>query len=111
ADLRQASQPADSGCGGKRLEVTVTDFGGQASRPDLVEANIFVEVERKPIRADGAMKSDEHLALLRIPDTLDGPDQPRALRHQELLMVVRIVVGRQHDQDRAAETAVDVGGQ
>ncbi len=56
------------------------------------------------------MEGDEHLALLGVADALHCPDQPRALRHEKLLVVVGVVVGRQHDQDRAAETAVDVVG-
>ena len=86
----------------------MTDFGGKAGRPYLVEADIFVEVERESIRANSAMKGDEHLALLRIADALYGPDQPRTLRHQEFLMVVGVVVGRKHDQNGPAETAIDV---
>src|SRR5260370_24054699 len=56
------------------------------------------------------MESHEHLALLCIAHTLHGPDQASALRHEKLLMVVRVVVSRQHDQDRAGQTAVDMVG-
>ena len=110
ADLGESAQAADGGGGGECLEVAVIDLGGKAGRPDLVEADVLVEVERESIRADGAMEGDEHLALLRVADALHGPNQPRSLRHQELLVVVGVVVGGQHDQDRAAEAAVDVVG-
>ena len=43
ADLREAAQAADGGCGGKRLEVSVTDFGSKAGGPDLVEADVFIK--------------------------------------------------------------------
>ena len=56
------------------------------------------------------VEADEHLALLGVADTLDGTDQPRSLRHKKLLMIVGVIVGGQHDDDRAAETAVDVVG-
>ena len=101
---------ADGGCGAERHQIAVVDLGCEAGRADLVEADVFVEVQRESIRADGAMEGDEHLALLGVADALHGPDQARALRHEKLLMVVGVVVGRQHDEDRAGQTAVDVIG-
>ncbi len=86
------------------------DFRGEAGRAERVEADVLVEVEREAIRADGTMEGDEHLPLLGVADALDGPDQAGPLRHEKLLMVVRVVVGRQHDEDWAAQTTVDVVG-
>ena len=56
------------------------------------------------------MKGDEHLALLGIANTLDCPNQACTLWHQELLVVVRVVVGGEHDKDRSAQSAVNVVG-
>ena len=85
-------------------------LGGEAGRAQRVKADVLVEVEREAIRADGAMEGDEHLALLGIADALHRTDQAGALRHEKLLMVVGVVVGRQHDEDRAAESTVDMVG-
>ena len=92
------------------MEIAVVYFGRKAGRADRVKADVLVEVEREPIGAHGTMEGDEHLALLGVADALHGADQARALRHEKLLMVVRVIVGREHDQDRAAEPAVDVVG-
>ncbi len=86
----------------KAMQVAVIYFGGKASRADRVEAEVLVEVEREAVRADGAMEGDKHLPLLGVADTLHSSDQARALRHEELLMIVGVVVGRQHDEDRAS---------
>ena len=56
------------------------------------------------------MKSDEHLALLCIPDALHLAKQSGPLGQQQLLVIVRVKVGRQIDHDRSAEPAVDVIG-
>jgi hypothetical protein len=56
------------------------------------------------------MKGDEHLTLLSVADALHRADQARTLRHEQLLVIVRVVIGCQHDQDWSAETAVDVVG-
>ena len=56
------------------------------------------------------MEGHEHLALLSTVDTLHCSNQACSLGHEELLMVVRVVVGRQHHEDRASETVVDVIG-
>ena len=83
---------------------------GEAGCADRVKADVLVKVQREAIRAYGTVEGDEHLALLGIADALDCPDQAGALRHEKLLMVVGVIVGRQHDQDRAAQSAVNVVG-
>ena len=50
------------------------------------------------------------LRCCALPTLCTVAEQPRALRHQKLLVIVGVVVGRQHDQDRPAESAVDVVG-
>ena len=87
ADLGEAPEAADSSGGGKRLKVSVIDFGRKARGPDLIEADVLVEVEGKPVRADGAVEGDEHLPLLGVADALNRSDQSRALRHEKLLVV------------------------
>src|SRR5665213_1035818 len=54
------------------------------------------------------MEGNEHLPLLRVPHTLHVPNEPRSLRHEELLVVVRVVVGGEHDEDRPTQPAVNV---
>ena len=56
------------------------------------------------------MEGNEHLSLLRIADALHRTDQACALGHEKLLMVMRVVVGCEHDQDRAAQPTVDMVG-
>ena len=56
------------------------------------------------------MESHEKLPLLAASHVSNGPDKPRSLRHEELLMVVRVVVGGEHEENRAGESPVDVGG-
>src|SRR6185437_280585 len=109
-DLCEATETADGGGGAECHQVAVVYLGGKAGRADLVEPDVLVEVEREPVRAYGPMERDEHLPLLGIPDALHSPNQAGALRHQELLVVVRVVVRRQHDKDGAGEAAVNVVG-
>jgi error-prone DNA polymerase len=80
------------------------------SRADLIEAKVLVEVEREPIRAYGAVESDKHLPLLNIPNALHVSDQSSALRHEKLLVIVRVVIRRQHDEDWASKASVNVIG-
>src|SRR5271155_3499095 len=54
------------------------------------------------------MKDDRQSMLLRIVDCLHLTDKPCALRKQELLVIVGVVVGCEHNKDRAGHTAVDV---
>ena len=54
------------------------------------------------------MERDEHLSLLGASDTLDCAYQPGALRHKKLLMVVRVIVRRQHDEDWSSQSTIDV---
>ncbi len=68
----------------------------------------MVEIQGESIWADGAMERDEHLPLLGTPNTLYCAYQPGALRHKKLLMVVRVIIGRQHDQDWSSQPTVDV---
>ena len=71
--------------------------------PDRVKADVLVQFEREAVRAHGTVEGDEHLPLLGVADALDGPNQPGSLRHEELLVVVRIVVGGEHDEDRTRQ--------
>src|SRR5579875_1785436 len=88
ADLRQPSKAADDSGGCESLEVSVVDLGGESGGADLIEANVLVEVDGKPVRADGAVEGHEHFALLRIADALYCADHPRSLRHQKMLVVM-----------------------
>src|SRR5579883_3543630 len=54
------------------------------------------------------MKGDKHLPLLRVADSLHSADETGALRHQELLVVVRVVVRREHHQDWPTEPTIDM---
>src|SRR5579859_4652154 len=56
------------------------------------------------------MKGYKHLSLLGIAHALYCADQPRPLRHEKLLMIVRVVVGGEHDQNRAAQPTVNMVG-
>ena len=94
----------DGSSSAKGLQVAVVDLRGEAGRAERVEADVLIEVEREAIWADGAVEGDKHLALLGVADTLDCSDQPGALRHKKLLMVVGVIVGRQHDQDRTSSS-------
>ena len=110
SDLSESAQAADGGGGSECLKVAVIHFGGEAGGSDLVQTNVFVKVQRETIGANGAMERDEHFSLLGITDTLDSADQSRALRHQKLLVIVGVIIRGQHDENRAAETAVDMVG-
>ncbi len=88
----------------------MVNLGGQAGRADLVEARVFVDVERKAIGADGAVKDDRHLVLLLVVDGLHLADKPGALGQQQLLVVVGVVVGREHDQDWPRHAGIGVIG-
>ena len=79
ADLGEAAKAADHGGGGERLKISVADFGGKARSPNLIETDVLVEVDREPVRTDGAMKGDEQLALLCVADALYSPNQPSTL--------------------------------
>ncbi len=92
---------ANSRSRGECLEVAVIDLRGKAGSSQWVKSDVLVQFKREPIRAYGSMEGDKHLPLLGIADTLDGPDQPGSLRHEKLLVIVRIVVGGEHDQNRA----------
>ncbi len=56
------------------------------------------------------MERDEHLALLGVAHALNRADKTRSLRHEQLLVVMRVIIGREHDHDRPTETTVDVVG-
>ena len=43
-------------------------------------------------------EGDEHLPLLGIAHALHVPNKPSSLRHKKLLVVVRVVVGSEHDE-------------
>ena len=94
----------------KASKIAVIDLGGKARRAQWIKADVLVEIEREAVRANGAMEGDKHLPLLGVAHALHRADQSRTLRHKELLVIVRVVVGRQHDQDRPAESAVDMVG-
>ena len=79
ADLREAAEATDGGGGAERQQVAVIYLGGEAGRADLVEADVLVEVEREPIRADGTVEGDEHLPLLGVANALHVANQARAL--------------------------------
>jgi hypothetical protein len=96
--LRQRRTP-----GGSRDRHSSQGRSSQRVKPD-----VLVEVERETIRAHGTMEGHEHLPLLGVADTLHVPNEPRSLRHEELLVVVRVVVRREHDEDRPTQAAVDV---
>ena len=96
-NLRETAQTSDCSGGAKREQVAVIDFCRETSCADLIEAEVLVEVEGEAVRAYRTVEGHEHLPLLGVSDALNTSDQSRALRHQELLMVVRVVVRRQHD--------------
>ena len=110
ADLRESAQSAYGGSGGECLQIAVIDFRGKPCRSDLVESDVLCKLDGKAIGADGPVKGDEHLSLLGVSDALHTAQEPRSLRQQELLVIVRVKVGRQIDHDRPAESAVDVIG-
>src|ERR1700679_1238067 len=92
ADLGESAQTSDRcGCG-ERLQVSVVNFRCEASRSERIKAHVLIEFERESIRADSPMECDEHLALLCVAHALNRPNQPRTLRHEKLLVVVRVVV-------------------
>src|SRR6266568_5612743 len=110
ADLGQAAKAADGRCRAKGQQIPVIDLRGESCCAQWIETDVLVEVERKTIWAYCAVEGDEHLALLSVAHALHGADKPRTLRHQELLVVMRVIIGREHDQDRPAEPAVNVVG-
>ena len=54
------------------------------------------------------MERHHEFALALAADALHGTDEARSLRHEQLLVVMRVVVRGEHDEDGAVETAVDV---
>jgi hypothetical protein len=88
----------------------VIDFGGETSCADLVEAKVLIEIERKPVWAYSTMERDEHLPLLGVTNALHTTNQPCALRHEKLPVIVGVVIRRQHDEDWASQTPIDVIG-
>src|ERR1700722_953886 len=95
SDLGESAQAANSGGGGKRLQVSVVHLRCKSGGPDLVETDVLGKLQRKSIGADGAMKGDEHLALLGIADTLHISKQPGSLRKEKLLVIVGVEVSRE----------------
>ena len=110
ADLGQSAQAANRGGGGERLGVSVIDLRRKAGGPDLVETKIFRQLKREAIGADGPVKRDEHLSLLSIPDAGDLAKQPSSLGEKELLMIVRVKIGRQIHHDGTVKAAINVVG-
>jgi len=86
----------------------VVNLGCEAGCSYGFKANVLIQLKRETIRTDSTMEGDEHLPLLGVPDTLDCPDQPCPLWHQELLMIVGVVVRGEHDEDRPGQAAIDV---
>jgi hypothetical protein len=95
---------------GESLQVAVVNLSSKAGRTERIKADVLVQLQREPIRADGTVEGDEHLPLLGVADALDCPYQSRTLRHKELLVVVGVVVGREHYEDRTGQPAVNMVG-
>jgi len=70
ADLSETAKAADGGGGGECLQIAVVHLCSQAGRADLVKADVLRKLQGKPVGTDGAMESNEHLALLRVADAL-----------------------------------------
>src|SRR5258708_6064909 len=52
-DLRESTQTTESGGGGKRLQVAVVDFAGEAGGTQRVKTHVLVQFKREAVRADG----------------------------------------------------------
>jgi hypothetical protein len=57
----------------------VVNLGCKSRRTYLVEACVFVDIEREAIRAHGSMENYCHLVLLLVVYRLHRPNQPCAL--------------------------------
>ena len=107
-NLSKTTQASDRSGGAEGEQVAVIDFCRETSCTDLVEAEVLVEVEGEAVGAYCPVEGHEHLPLLGVPNALHTSNQSRALRHQELLMIVRVIIGRQHDEDRARKTSINM---
>ena len=68
----------------------------------------LVRSSRETVRADCAVEGDEKLALPCSRHALHLTDEPCSLRKQKLLVVVGVVIGGEHHDHGAVETAIDV---
>jgi hypothetical protein len=110
ADLRQSADPAHCGGGGKGTQVMVVDVGRKPGRSERIKPGVLVQVDGKTIGAESAIEGDEKLPLTSPGHALNVPDKARSLRKKKLLVVMGVVVGREHHDHGTSETAVDVVG-